>query len=75
MANASSGIGKRIEARRERQGMTQTQLARASNLHQSQVSRFERGQRLPSIEQATAIASALGCSVASLLATVQHRAA
>jgi transcriptional regulator with XRE-family HTH domain len=47
--------------------MTQAQLAEAANLHQSQVSRFERGERSPSIEQASAIANALGCTVASLL--------
>jgi transcriptional regulator with XRE-family HTH domain len=74
MARTSSDIGKRIEARRERRGMTQAQLAEAAHLHQSQVSRFERGDRLPSIEQATAIASALGCSVAALLPTAPRAA-
>ena len=75
MASLSADIGKRIEARRERLGLTQAQLAAAAGLHQSQVSRFERGDRNPSIKQAAAIAQALRCSVASLLPTVPTRAA
>lgn len=75
MARTSSEVGSRIETRRERHGLTQAQLAKAANLHQSQVSRFERGDRIPSIEQATALASALGCSVGVLIGSSRRTAA
>lgn len=67
MARTSQGIGPRIVDHRERRGWTQKQLAAKSGLNQSQVSRFEKGERPPSVEHLAAIAKALGCGVAELL--------
>ena len=54
--------------RRERE-MTQTELGRLSNLSVKQIAHYETGTCIPSIEQAVAIARALGKSMDELCET------
>lgn len=54
-------IGKRIQQRREQLGLTQEELADASGLRQSIISRLERGTRKnPSADTVRRLARALG---------------
>jgi transcriptional regulator with XRE-family HTH domain len=52
-------FGDRLSAARLNRGITQEQLARASELHQSIISAIENGKRLPTIPQWLQLASAL----------------
>ncbi|MFN4073763.1 MAG: helix-turn-helix domain-containing protein [Thermus sp.] len=60
-------IGARVLAYRKRIGLTQEELAEASNLHRSYVSQLERGLVNPSFQSLARIATALGVSVCDLL--------
>lgn len=60
-----------FRARRLRADLTQQQLADAAHLEQSTVSRIERGEQVPSLTTALAIAAALGCHLSDLLTTDQ----
>ena len=52
---------------REARGMSQAELAEATGLSQSAISRFERGAYNPSLPNMRSIARALNCSVGDLL--------
>lgn len=59
-------LGKVIAALREKRSMTQTELAQASGLSQSSVSRLEAGRATPDIFELKKIAGALGVSTEEL---------
>lgn len=61
--------------RRERRAkdLTQTELGRLCNLTYKQIANYETGANLPSIEQAVAIARALGKSMDELCETEQFK--
>lgn len=63
------GIGDFIRERRSRLGMTQRDVARASDIDQSKLSRIERdqGSAFPSPEELQRLAGALGVSVTDML--------
>lgn len=63
-------LGERIRALRERQQLTQADLARLSGLSRSQILLLERGDRAPTIVTVASVARALGVSLSELLATV-----
>jgi transcriptional regulator with XRE-family HTH domain len=50
----------RLKAIREKQGLTQQQLADASGMHRVQITRLEAGQHVPSWDTVQALAAALG---------------
>ena len=60
-------VGQRVRAARMRRQMTQAELARATDIDQSRISRIERGEYLPSTSNLLALKAALGVSVSDLL--------
>ena len=60
-------IGMNIRKERIKAGFDQMRLARALELDQTAISRFENGSRRPSVELLKKIAAALGCSFAALV--------
>jgi ribosome-binding protein aMBF1 (putative translation factor) len=59
-------VGAKIRAERERQGISQADLAAAAGLHRTYVGGVERGERNISIINLERIANALGVSVGQL---------
>ena len=59
-------LGVRIMQYRERRGLSITQLANQAGVDYMQVSRYERGQTVPSLETAVALARVLGISLDEL---------
>jgi len=60
-------LGQRIRFFRDQIGLTQLQLAEKANISSKAVGRYENGNRVPSVEIAQRIATALGISVNELL--------
>ena len=60
-------VGQRVRAARMRRQMTQAELARATDIDQSRISRIERGEYLPSTSNLLALKATLGVSVGDLL--------
>jgi transcriptional regulator with XRE-family HTH domain len=69
-----SSVPARLRFLREQAGLTQVQLAERAGLHLSAVTRFEQGVRSPTLESASALASALGVKVDDLLAPMPDSA-
>lgn len=63
-------LGRAIRARREQQGLTQEEFARACGISVSFASLLERGERSPSYDTLVQVASALGVAPAQLLSGV-----
>ena len=59
----------RIAEFREKNGLTQTQLANMCGVSQQSISKVEKGNGLPSLKLASAIANALGCTMDELFET------
>jgi transcriptional regulator with XRE-family HTH domain len=53
------GLGRRLAATRRERGLSQAELAKRCRLNRQQITYFERGQRLPSLDQLLWIAEAL----------------
>jgi DNA-binding XRE family transcriptional regulator len=66
---AVTHLGERLRARRERTGVTQTDLAELSGLTQEMISNLERGQHEPRVATLQKYADGLGLSVVELLKT------
>jgi HTH-type transcriptional regulator / antitoxin HipB len=60
-------IGQRIREARRAKGLTQLELATATDIRRPNVARLERGGNTPTIETLQRVAEALGVSVASLV--------
>ena len=60
-------MGENIRKERIKAGFDQMRLARALELGQTAISRFENGSRRPSVDLLKKIAAALGCSFAALV--------
>ena len=52
---------------RKQRGMTQSDLARAAQIHRVTIARYESGQCVPSVDKALRLASALGVSLDALI--------
>lgn len=63
-------LAENVKKRRERVGMTQKQLSKASKLSLSAISRIEQGSRWPSPENIERIASALGVQSPTLFSAL-----
>ena len=61
-------VGQKVRRLREKDGLTQEQLAEIADLHYSYVGHIERGTKNPSLKSLTKIADALGVPVAQLMA-------
>lgn len=62
----NSIIGGNIAAKRKEMGLTQKELAALVGANQIQVSRWENGKHLPTLEQFVVIADTLNCSLDEL---------
>ena len=60
-------VGNRIKTTREKQNLTQEQLADKANLSPTHISVIERGLKVPKLDNFVAIANALGVSADELL--------
>jgi transcriptional regulator with XRE-family HTH domain len=56
-----------IKAIRKQRGMTQAQLAIASNIHRVTIAKYEAGKVKPSLDSAERMAGALGVPVDELI--------
>lgn len=72
--NLPMHIGHVLKALRIQQGLTQEQLALEAELATSNVSRIERGLRLPTADLLRRMATVLGTSVSEVYAVVEGRA-
>ena len=60
-------FGKNLRAERERQGITQQDLAARVGITQGVIAQYELGSKSPSVVTAEAIADALGVKLEKLL--------
>lgn len=67
----AAGVGANLRRRRRRQGLSQADLAAAIGRDRSTVSRWESGERLPTLASLTALGRALRCEPGALLAGVE----
>jgi len=63
----TSKFGNTIRSRREKMGLTQTELAKLANLNRSYLSEVERGVASISLERAARLAKALNCALHDLI--------
>ena len=66
MADPLIAFGRRVRHLRERQGISQEQLAEVSGLHRTYVGSVERGERNISLRAIHKLAKALGCAPSKL---------
>jgi len=66
-SDAAKHVGQRIAATRQLAGLTQDQLAVASNVDSSNVRAYESGRAMPSIRLLVRISAALGVAAGDLL--------
>jgi len=67
--STASSLGATLRARRQRAGLTQVELSRASGLDQAVISRIERGKVRPRIDTLRHFAEGLELSVGELLSS------
>ena len=65
-------VSARIKARRDKLGMTQTQLAKAAQLTPAAISQFESGARKPAFDTLSSLADALKVTTDYLLGKKQQ---
>jgi HTH-type transcriptional regulator/antitoxin HipB len=66
-------FGKRLEAARIKEGLSQSELARRSGLHQSHISKLEAGRMEPRVTTIFTLADAIGIRAGALLPEIQRR--
>lgn len=57
----------KLNQRREQMGLTQQQLARKTGVSRVSISRYESGQREPTLTIAAKLAAALDCTIEDLV--------
>ncbi|HEX5592048.1 MAG TPA: helix-turn-helix transcriptional regulator [Solirubrobacterales bacterium] len=62
-----SALGKAIRELRERQGLTQEELASRANLHGTDISSLEGGRRNPTLKALERVSKGLGVATSELL--------
>jgi transcriptional regulator with XRE-family HTH domain len=60
-------LGRRVRTAREVAGLSQRDLAKLANIHQSQISRIENGERQLFVSELYAIARACRATVSDIL--------
>ena len=58
----NTGFAERLKLLRIQKGLSQTELAKVINMHNTHISRYERGESKPSSSALKALADALGVS-------------
>ena len=66
----SIAFGRRLASLRAAAGLTQSELARKSNMQRAYIWRVEDGRTLPSLRTAAKLAEALDISLSELLAEI-----
>jgi XRE family transcriptional regulator, regulator of sulfur utilization len=66
-----TNLGEQVRQIRRAQGLSQAELARRSGTARVGITRLEQGQRSPTVEEAQALAQALGVSLVSLLSETE----
>lgn len=66
MSESQIALGKRIQALRQRSGVTQEQLAERANLSLKHLGEMERGRGNPTLSSLESLAGALGLSLMDL---------
>lgn len=61
------GFGENLKKRREALGLGMAELAECADIAQPQISKYERGQALPNVVLAVALAERLGTTVEQLV--------
>lgn len=72
MRGKIKGFGPRLRGMREARHLSRRVLAEAANTNPMSIVNFEGGKRLPTLELAWRIATAMGVSVAELLPAPWH---
>jgi transcriptional regulator with XRE-family HTH domain len=67
-------VGGRIRRRRRALDLSQEALAEAAGLHRTQISLFERGERMPRVDTLILLARGLGVAEVQLLAGIDEDA-
>ena len=67
-------IGQAIRRARFNVGFTQEDLATVTGILRTNISKYENGKRIPSIDELYAIADACACPISDLLPGVDHTA-
>ena len=70
--NLLNALGKEVRTLRESQGLTQDGLAQKATLHRTYIGSIERGERNMTLMNLKRLSYALGISVASLIAKIEH---
>jgi transcriptional regulator with XRE-family HTH domain len=65
--SAQVAFGRRLRALRKEHGVSQYVLARRTDLHQTAISRFERGLREPQLKSILRLADGLGVKPEALV--------
>jgi transcriptional regulator with XRE-family HTH domain len=68
----AASFGSVLRASRQAAGISQEELASRAGLHRTYVSLMERGHRAPSIEVVRQLATALGTTMAELIADTER---
>lgn len=71
MDDLRGALGLRIKELRERQGLSQEQLAERANLHVTYISGIERGRRNPGLNNLAGLARALRTPLPSLVSDLR----
>ena len=71
MDDLRPALGQRVRALRQRNGLSQEQLAEAADLHWTYVSGIERGKRNPGLNTLGRLAKALGVTPSKLLSGIK----
>ncbi|MEA2579118.1 MAG: Helix-turn-helix domain [Actinomycetota bacterium] len=66
-------VAARVAKRRRAAGLTQEELAERSNLHHTQISRIERGERAPGLLTLARLAEGLDTDMSELLRGLRLR--
>ncbi|MGD0232829.1 MAG: helix-turn-helix transcriptional regulator [Syntrophorhabdales bacterium] len=64
---SQAGVGDRVRSARGRAGISQSELAIKTGIHQTNISRLERGHHCPRFYTLERVAAALGCALTELL--------
>lgn len=67
-----TSFGSRVRDAREKRGLTLKELAERTGAHDSNLSCYEKGKRIPSLELFVRIATVLGVSFDYLLGSVEE---
>ena len=67
MATKTKPLQQRLREKRKGAGLTQQNVADALGKNVMQVTRWERGTRVPSVRSRVALAEVLGCPVTDLI--------